>query len=102
MLAKLLKYDFKAMFKIFLPLWGVLLVVSGVNRLISGSPLAEGGGMGIFTSLLGVMYVLLIMAVMVVAKSPTLACLFTYVFPIPRSVCSDTLKNLRNIIRAPA
>lgn len=66
MLAKLLKYDFKAMFKIFLPLWGVLLVVSGVNRLISGSPLAEGGGMGIFTSLLGVMYVLLIMAVMVV------------------------------------
>lgn len=42
MLAKLLKYDFKAMFKIFLPLWGVLLVVSGVNRLISGSPLAEG------------------------------------------------------------
>ena len=66
MLAKLLKYDFKAMFKIFLPLWGVLLVVSVVNRLISGSPLAEGGGMGIFTSLLGVMYVLLIMAVMVV------------------------------------
>ena len=66
MLAKLLKYDFKAMFKIFLPLWGVLLVVSGINRLISGSPLAEGGGMGIFTSLLGVMYVLLIMAVMVV------------------------------------
>ena len=66
MLAKPLKYDFKAMFKIFLPLWGVLLVVSGVNRLLSGSPLAEGGGMGIFTSLLGVMYVLLIMAVMVV------------------------------------
>lgn len=66
MLAKLLKYDFKSMFKIFLPLWGVLLVVSGVNRLLSGSPLAEGGGMGIFASLLGVMYVLLIMAVMVV------------------------------------
>ena len=39
MLAKLLKYDFKAMFKNFLPLWGVLLVVSGINRLFTGAGL---------------------------------------------------------------
>lgn len=66
MLAKLLKYDFKAMFKIFLPLWGVLLVVSGINRLFSGAGLNAEQGLGLVNSLMVLLYVLLIMAVMVV------------------------------------
>lgn len=66
MLAKLLKYDFKAMFKIFLPLWGVLLVVSGVNRLFTGAGLDAEQGLGLVNSLMVLLYVLLIMAVMVV------------------------------------
>lgn len=66
MLAKLLKYDFKAMFKIFLPLWGVLLVVSGINRLFTGAGLNAEEGLGLVNSLMVLLYVLLIMAVMVV------------------------------------
>lgn len=66
MLAKLLKYDFKAMFKIFLPLWGVLLVVSGINRLFTGAGLDAEQGLGLVNSLMVLLYVLLIMAVMVV------------------------------------
>lgn len=66
MLAKLLKYDFKSMFKIFLPLWAALLVVSAVNHLFSGSGLDLEHGLGIVNSLMVVLYVLLIMAVMVV------------------------------------
>ena len=66
MLAILLKYDFKAMFKIFLPLWGVLLVVSGINRLFTGAGLDAEQGLGLVNSLMVLLYVLLIMAVMVV------------------------------------
>lgn len=66
MLAKLLKYDFKSMFKLFLPLWGVLLVVSAINRLFSGSGLDAEEGLGLVNSLMLLLYVLLIMAVMVV------------------------------------
>ena len=66
MLAKLLKYDFKAMFKIFLPLWGVLLVVSGINRLFSGAGLDAEQGLGLVNSLMVLLYILLIVAVMVV------------------------------------
>ena len=66
MLAKLLKYDFKAMFKIFLPLWGVLLVVSGINRLCTGAGLDAEQGLGLVNSLMVLLYVLLIVAVMVV------------------------------------
>ena len=66
MLAKLLKYDFKAMFKIFLPLWGVLLVVSAINRLFTGAGLDAEQGLGLVNSLMVLLYVLLIMAVMVV------------------------------------
>lgn len=66
MLAKLLKYDFKSMFKIFLPLWGVLLVVSAINRLFLGSGLSAEGGMGLIDALMMLFYMLLIMAVMVV------------------------------------
>lgn len=66
MLAKLLRYDFKAMFKIFLPLWGVLLVVSGINRLFTGAGLDAEQGLGLVNSLMVLLYVLLIMAVMVV------------------------------------
>ena len=57
MLAKLLKYDFKAMFKIFLPL---------INRLFSGAGLNAEEGLGLVNSLMVLLYVLLIMAVMVV------------------------------------
>lgn len=66
MLAKLLKYDFKAMFKMFLPLWGVLLVVSAINRLFSGAGLNAEEGLGLVNSIMVLLYVLLIMAVMVV------------------------------------
>ena len=66
MLAKLLKYDFKSMFKMFLPLWGVLLVVSAVNRLFTGAGLDAEGGLGLVNSLMVLLYILLIVAVMVV------------------------------------
>ncbi len=66
MLAKLLKYDFKAMFKLFLPLWGVLLVVSAINRLFSGAGLDAEQGLGLVNSLMVLLYVLLIVAVLVV------------------------------------
>lgn len=66
MLTKLLKYDFKSMLKIFLPLWGVLLVVSAINRLFFGSPMDTNQVVGIANSLMVLLYVLLVMAVMVV------------------------------------
>lgn len=66
MLAKLLKYDFKSMMKIFLPLWGVLLVVSAINRVFSGSGLDSEQGLGLVNSLMVLLYVLLIVAVLVV------------------------------------
>lgn len=66
MLAKLLKYDFKSMFKIFFPLWGVLLVVSVINRLFLGSGLDAEGGLGLVNILMVLLYTLLIVAVMVV------------------------------------
>lgn len=66
MLAKLLKYDFKSMFKIFFPLWGVLLVVSVINRLFLGSGLDAEGGLGLVNILMVLLYILLIVAVMVV------------------------------------
>lgn len=66
MLAKLLKYDFKSMFKIFIPLWGVLLVVSAINRIFFGSPMDTDHVVGLVNSLMVLLYVLLIMAVMVV------------------------------------
>ena len=65
MLAKLLKYDFKAMFKIFLPLWGVLLVVSGINRLFTGAGLDAEQGLGLVDSLIVLVDVFRIMAGMV-------------------------------------
>ena len=66
MLAKLLKYDFKSMLKTFVPLWLVLLVVSGVNHFILGSPNALAQEMDLFSALMILLYVLLIVAVMVV------------------------------------
>lgn len=66
MLTKLLKYDFKSMLKIFLPLWGVLLVVSIINRVFFGSPMNTDHVMGLVNSLMVLLYVLLIVAVMVV------------------------------------
>lgn len=66
MLSKLLKYDFKSIFKLFLPLWGVLLVVSTINRLFFGSGLNTEGGLGLVNSLMVLLYILLIVAVMVV------------------------------------
>lgn len=66
MLAKLLKYDFKAMFKLFLPLWGALLVVSAINRLISGAGLDAEQGLGLVNSIMVLLYILLIVAVLVV------------------------------------
>ena len=66
MLTKLLKYDFKSMFKLFLPLWGVLLVVSAINRLFFGSPMDTDHVVGLVNSLMVLLYVLLIVAVMVV------------------------------------
>lgn len=66
MLAKLLKYDFKSMFKLFLPLWGALLVVSAVNRLISGAGLDAEQGLGLVNSIMVLLYILLIVAVLVV------------------------------------
>lgn len=66
MLTKLLKYDFKSMFKLFLPLWVVLLVVSAINRVFFGSELQVEGGLGLVNSLMVLLYILLIVAVMVV------------------------------------
>lgn len=66
MLAKLLKYDFKSMFKIFLPLWGVLLVVSVINRLFMGPGLSAQEEMGLVDTLMMLFYTLLTSAVMVV------------------------------------
>lgn len=66
MLSKLLKYDFKSIFKLFLPLWGVLLVVSAINRVFFGTPMDTDHVMGLVNSLMVLLYILLIMAVMVV------------------------------------
>ncbi len=43
MLFKLLKYDFKSMFRIFLPLWGVILLVSLSNYAIATDPFSGSG-----------------------------------------------------------
>ncbi len=38
MLGKLLKYDIKSLYRTFLPLWGVILVLAGITRLMDGLP----------------------------------------------------------------
>lgn len=61
MLGKLLKYDFRAMFRVFLPLWGALLAVSVVNSLTLNS-----NRMGISGAVLFIAYIGIIIAVMTV------------------------------------
>ena len=66
MLGKLMKYDLKSMFKVFVPLWLALLAVSGVNRFtIQFDSNAIIGGLP--TVIFMILYVGLIIAVMVVA-----------------------------------
>ncbi len=62
MLGKLLKYDFRSMFRVFLPLWGVLLVVSFINSLTLNSD----HNMGIPGAVLVVAYIGIIIAVITV------------------------------------
>lgn len=61
MLGKLLKYDFRAMFRVFLPLWGALLAVSFVNGLTLNS-----NRMGISGAVLFIAYIGIIIAVITV------------------------------------
>lgn len=66
MLGKLMKYDLKSMFKVFVPLWLALLAVSVVNRFtIQFDSNAIIGGLP--TVIFMILYVGLIIAVMVVA-----------------------------------
>lgn len=61
MLGKLLKYDFRAMFRVFLPLWGALLAVSFVNSFTLNS-----NRMGISGAVLFIAYIGIIIAIMTV------------------------------------
>lgn len=62
MLGKLLKYDFKSMFRSFVPLWAALLAVSFINRFTIDWNAADG----IFGVLAAMLYGGLIIAVIVV------------------------------------
>ena len=67
MLGKLMKYDLKSMFKVFVPLWLALLAVSVINRFTTN--FSGRGGMisTLPTVIFMILYVGLIIAVMVVA-----------------------------------
>lgn len=68
MLDKLLKYDFKSIFKLFLPIWGALLVISLTNRLLLLLPLdSKFFSQDFLIAVSGLIFYLLIIAMAVVA-----------------------------------
>lgn len=67
MLGKLLKYDFKSMFRVFVPLWLALLAVSVINHFTTRSRSAVGVLGGLPQAVFMILYVGLVIAVMVVS-----------------------------------
>ena len=67
MLGKLLKYDFKSMFRVFVPLWLALLAVSVINHFTTRSRSAVGVLGGLPQVVFMILYVGLVIAVMVVS-----------------------------------
>ena len=66
MFGKLLKYDGKSMFRIFLPLWLALLAVSFLNHFMIRSTLDNSAAGAIFQTVSTLLYVCLVVAVLVV------------------------------------
>lgn len=66
MLGKLMKYDFKSMFKVFIPLWLALLAVSVINRFTAGIN-HNGMNSTVPAVVFLIIYACLIVAVMVLA-----------------------------------
>ena len=67
MLGKLLKYDFKSMFRVFVPLWLALLAVSVINHFTTRSTSTSGVLGGLPQVVFMILYVGLVIAVMVVS-----------------------------------
>ena len=67
MLGKLLKYDFKSMFRVFIPMWLALLAVSFINHFTTRARSTDSVLMGLPQVVFMILYVGLIIAVMVVS-----------------------------------
>lgn len=68
MLGKLLKYDFRSMFRIFLPLWGALLAISFVNRLTLNSEDMGIPGLVLFIAYMGIIFAVLAVTLVLVVQ----------------------------------
>ena len=68
MLGKLLKYDFRSMFRVFLPLWGALLAISFVNRLTLNSDRMGIPGVVLFIAYMGIIFAVMAVTLVLVVQ----------------------------------
>ncbi len=68
MLGKLLKYDFRSMFRVFLPLWGALLAISFINRLTLNSDRMGLPGAVLFIAYIGIIFAVMAVTLVLVVQ----------------------------------
>lgn len=69
MLGKLLKYDFRSMFRVFLPLWGALLVISFVNRITANTRLMSGiPGVVLMIAYIGIIFAVITVTLVLIVQ----------------------------------
>lgn len=68
MLGKLMKYDFRSMFRVFLPLWGALLAISFVNRLTLNSERMGIPGAVLFIAYMGIIFAVMAVTLVLVVQ----------------------------------
>lgn len=68
MLGKLLKYDFRSMFRVFLPLWGALLAISFINRLTLNSDHMGLPGAVLFIAYIGIIFAVMAVTLVLVVQ----------------------------------
>ena len=68
MLGKLLKYDFRSMFRVFLPLWGALLAISFINRLTLNSNSMGIPGLVLFIAYIGIIFAVMAVTLVLVVQ----------------------------------
>ena len=66
MLGKLLKYEIKATYKIFLILSGIMILLAGINRLFMEMGFFQRAGLNVLSGAVSILYVLMIFAISIV------------------------------------
>lgn len=66
MLGKLLKYEIKATYKIFLILSGIMILLAGINRLFMEMGFFQRAGLNVLSGVVSILYILMIFATSIV------------------------------------